>query len=78
MLRQCDISGKRSNYAHRVTFSNKKNPKMQHPNLQTKTFFSPALNRNVNVKIACSTIRTIRKLGLDETAAHFGCDLSKF
>jgi len=28
--------------------------------------------------VATSTIRTIRKLGLDETAAKYGVDLAKF
>jgi ribosomal protein L28 len=43
-----------------------------------KKFFSPALNRTVKLKVATSTLRTIRKNGLDETAAKYGVDLSKF
>jgi large subunit ribosomal protein L28 len=78
MSRVCDISGKKQNNANRVTFSNKHNPKVQYPNLQKKYFFSPALNRTVRLKVACSTLRTIRKNGLDETAAKYGVDLSKF
>lgn len=78
MSRICDLSGKSANNANRVTFSNKHNAYRQYPNLQTKKFFSPSLNRTVRLKVACSTIRTIRKLGLDETAAHFKVDLSKF
>ena len=78
MSRICDITGKRANNANRVTFSNKKNARLQHVNLQTKRFFSPELNRNVKLKVATSTMRTITKLGLDETAKKFGVDLSKF
>ena len=36
------------------------------------------LDRYVRVKIATSTLRTIRKNGLDETAKKYGVDLSKF
>merc|ERR1712113_374673 len=78
MRRVCDITGKSANNANRVTFSNKHNAYWQYPNLQTKKFFSPSLNKTVKLKVACSTLRTIRKLGLDETAAKYGCDLSKF
>ena len=78
MSRMCDITGKRANNANRVTFSNKHNQRWQYPNLQTKRLFSKELDRMVRVKVACSTLRTIRKLGLDETAKKFSCDLSKF
>ena len=61
-----------ANNANRVTFSNKHNAYWQYPNLQTKKFFSPKLDRTVKLKVATSTIRTIRKLGLDETAAKYG------
>ena len=78
MSRICDISGKRANNANRVTFSNKHNAYWQYPNLQTKKFYSAELDRTVKLKVATSTIRTIRKLGLDQTAKKYGVDLSKF
>ena len=78
MSRICDITGKRANNANRVTFSNHHNQRWQHVNLQTKRFFSPELNREVRLKVATSTLRTIRKLGLDETAKKYNVDLSKF
>jgi len=78
MSRICDLSGKRANNANRVTFSNKHNAYWQYPNLQTKKFYSAELDRTVKLKVATSTIRTIRKLGLDQTAKKFNVDLSKF
>ncbi|KAL1498788.1 hypothetical protein AB1Y20_014095 [Prymnesium parvum] len=78
MSRVCDISGKRANNANRVTFSNKHNAYLQFPNLQTKKFYSAELDRTVKLKVATSTMRTIRKLGLDETAKKYNVDLSKF
>jgi large subunit ribosomal protein L28 len=78
MKRVCDITGKSANNANTVTFSNTKNARLQHVNLQTKRFFSPELNRNVRLKVATSTMRTITKLGLDETAKKYNVDLSKF
>ena len=35
-------------------------------------------DRYVKVKVAVSTLRTIRKNGLDATAKKYGVDLSKF
>ena len=78
MSRVCDITGKRANNANRVSFSNKHFARWQYPNLQTKRLFSKDLDRYVRVKVATSTLRTIRKLGLDETAKKYNCDLSKF
>jgi len=78
MSRICDISGKRANNANRVSFSNKHWARWQYPNLQTKKLYSKELDRYVRVKVATSTLRTIRKLGLDETAKKFSVDLSKF
>jgi ribosomal protein L18/ribosomal protein L28 len=74
----CDLTGKKSNNANRVSFSNKHWAYLQKPNLQTKKLYSPALQKYVKVKIATSTLRTIRKNGLDETAKKYGVDLSKF
>jgi large subunit ribosomal protein L28 len=68
MSRICDISGKRANNANRVSFSNKHWARWQYPNLQSKKLYSKELDRYVRVKVATSTLRTIRKLGLDETA----------
>ena len=78
MSRICDITGKRPNNANRVSFSNKHWARWQYPNLQTKKLYSKELDRYVRVKVATSTLRTIRKLGLDETAKKYNVDLSKF
>ena len=78
MRRICDITGKKANNANTITFSNKKNARLQLVNSQKKRLFSPELNRNARLRVATSTMRTITKLGLDETAKKYGCDLSKF
>ena len=78
MNRICDISGKRANNANRVSFSNKHWARWQYPNLQSKKLYSKELDRYVKLKVATSTLRTIRKLGLDETAKKYDVDLSKF
>merc|ERR1719498_1658673 len=74
----CDLTGKKSNNANRVSFSNKHWAYLQKPNLQTRKLYSPALQKYVKVKIATSTLRTIRKNGIDATAKKYGVDLSKF
>merc|ERR1712078_833531 len=72
MNRICAISGKRANNANRVSFSNKHWARLQYPNLQTKKPYSEELQRFVRIKVATSTLRTIRKNGLDETAKKYG------
>ena len=78
MSRMCDLTGKRANNANRVSFSNKHLHRLQYPNLQTKKLYSKDLDRYVRLKVATSTLRTIRKLGLDEVAKKYDVDLSKF
>ena len=78
MSRMCDLTGKRANNANRVSFSNKHWSRWQYPNLQTKRLYSKELDRFVKLKVATSTLRTIRKNGLDETAKKYSVDLSKF
>merc|ERR1712187_449450 len=79
MYRRCDITGKSANLSHNVvTFSEKKNRKPQHVNLVRKKFYWAEGDCMVRLKIAASTLRTIRKNGLNATAKKYGVDLKKY
>merc|ERR1740129_2459076 len=45
MKSMCDLTGKKSNNANRVSFSNKHWAYLQKPNLQTRKLYSPALQK---------------------------------
>lgn len=78
--RECDLLGKRANRQARVvTFSHKRNKKVQEVNLQTKRFFSDELGRNVKVRLSTKGLKTVEKYGgIDAAAKKFGMDLNKF
>jgi large subunit ribosomal protein L28 len=78
--RECDLLGKRPNRQARVvTFSHKRNKKVQHVNLQSKTYFSEDLGRNVRLRLSTKGLKTVEKYGgIDAAAKKFGVDLKKF
>merc|ERR1712085_163297 len=78
--RICDLLGKRPNRQARVvTFSHKRIKTVQHVNLQSKRFFSEALNRNVKLRLSTKAIKTVNKMGsIDSAAKKFEVDLTKF
>jgi large subunit ribosomal protein L28 len=78
--RVCDLLGKRPNRQARViTFSHKRNKKVQHVNLQSKKFFSEDLGRSVRVRLSTKGMKTVEKYGgIDAAAKKFGMDLKKF
>lgn len=56
----CDITGKGKQYGRNVSHSMRHTPKVWKPNLQRKTLVING--RKVKVRLAASTIRTLRKL----------------
>ena len=78
--RECDLLGKRPNrQARAVSFSHKRNKKVQHVNLQKRRFFSDDLGRVVRLRLSTKGLKTVEKYGgVDAAAKKFGLDLSKF
>lgn len=56
---QCDITGKGKQYGRNVSHSLRHTPKVWKPNLQHKTLIING--QKVRVKLAASTIRSLRK-----------------
>lgn len=60
MSKQCSINEKKSILVgHQVSHSNIKTKKRFLPNLQVVSFISDILNRNIKLRVATNTIRTI-------------------
>ena len=60
----CDITGKGKQFGNNVPFSQKKTRKVWKPNLQPKTII--VNGQKVRLKLATSTIRTLKKWERDE------------
>ena len=60
----CDITGKGKQFGNNVPFSQKKTRKVWKPNLQQKTIVING--QKVRLKLATSTIRTLKKWERDE------------
>lgn len=61
-MKACDITGKGKQYGNNVSFSQRHTKKVWEPNLQKKTLIING--KKVRVKIATSTLRTLKKNGL--------------
>ena len=62
MARFCELTGKGPLVGNHVSHSNRKTKRRFLPNLQTKKFYIPELDRWVTLRVAASTIRTIDKI----------------
>lgn len=62
----CDITGKGKQFGNHVPFSQKKTKKVWKPNLQPKTIVLGG--QKVRLKLAASTIRTMKKWERQEAA----------
>jgi len=62
----CDITGKGKQFGNNVPFSQKKTRKVWKPNLQQKTLVIGG--QKVRLKLATSTIRTLKKWEREELA----------
>ena len=66
MAYKCDLTGKGKQFGHNVSFSQRKTAKVWKPNLQTKTIVIDG--QKVRLKLAASTIRTLKKYQAQELA----------
>ena len=66
MSRICEITGKKPAVANNVSHANNRTKRVQLPNLQERSLYSAILDRNVQLKLSTTAIRTIDKHdGLD-------------
>ena len=72
----CDLTGKRANNGYVVTFSHKRNKKLQQPNLQMKRLFWAEEGRWVRLRVCARAIKSVEKKGLAAMAKEAGLDLS--
>ena len=66
MSKVCQLTGKRPITGNHVSHSNRKTKRRFEPNLQTKRYFIPELNKWVTLKLSTSAMRNINKIGVHE------------
>lgn len=64
MARFCELTGKGPLKGHHVSHSNRKTKRKFNPNLQTKSFYIPEVDRWIKLKISTQALRTINKKGI--------------
>lgn len=62
-MSRCELTGKGPKVKNLVSHSNIKTKSIAMPNIQQKQVFSRILNRQVSLKVATSTIRTMEHRG---------------
>ena len=75
MGRRCQISGTKGQHGHRVSHAKNRRKHVFQPNLQVKKIFIPEENRYVKLNISTRLIRTIDKIGLNETLKKYNLTL---
>lgn len=66
MSRVCQLTGKKPITGNNVSHSKRRTKRRFLPNLITKKFYIPELDKTVSLKIATSALKTINKLGVYE------------
>ena len=67
MTKACDLSGKKVQFGNNVSKANNKTRRKFNVNLQSVTFKSEILNKNIRFSVDTSSIRTVSKFGgIDE------------
>jgi large subunit ribosomal protein L28 len=60
------VTGVKPMFGNQRSFSMRATRRKYHPNMQTKHFYVPELDRQVEVQVTAGEIRTIDKIGLLE------------
>lgn len=71
------ITGLRRKVANKVSHSNIKTKRWQHPNLQERKLFVPELGRFVRIVLSTRDLRTVDRVGLVSYAAKHGIDITR-
>ena len=75
MSNKCSISGVCRQVGNRVSHANNRRSHVFRANVQSRKLYIPAEKRFVRVKLSTSILRTIDKIGLDNTLKVHGLEL---
>ena len=63
MTKACDLSGKKVQFGNNVSKANNKTRRKFNVNMQSVTFKSEILKRNIKLSVSTSSMRTVSKFG---------------
>ena len=78
MSRKCMLTGKKANNAYSISFSHRRNKRLQMANLQWKRLWDDQNNCFVRLKLSTKALKTLEHKSLQQLAKEAGLDLSKF
>ena len=64
MTKACDLLGKKVQFGNNVSKANNKTRRKFNVNMQSVTFRSEILKRNIKLSVSTSSMRTVSKLSL--------------
>jgi large subunit ribosomal protein L28 len=71
------VTGVKPMFGNQRSFSMRATRRKYNPNMQTKTFYVPELDRSVEVRITAGEIRTVDKIGLLEFLKRRGVNVNR-
>ncbi len=77
MSRVCQLTGKKANNGFSISFSHKRNKRLQNVNLQQKRIWWAEGKRFVTLTLSTKAIKTLQKKGLTTFAKEAGLNLAK-
>lgn len=78
MSRKCMLTGKKANNAYSISFSHRRNKRLQMVNLQWKRIWDEQQGCFVRLKVSAKAIKTLEHKSLQAFAKEAGLDLRKF
>lgn len=70
MSAHCQVTGAQPSFGTSVSHSHRRTNRRWSPNIQRKSYFVPALARNVTLTLSARGIRTIDRRGIDSVVAQ--------
>ena len=70
MSRRCMLTGAEPKFGKQVSHSHRRSSRRFDPNIQSKTYFVPSLNRRVTLKLSAKAIKTVDRRGIDSVVAE--------
>ncbi|KFJ04560.1 50S ribosomal protein L28 [Bifidobacterium subtile] len=70
MTKQCQIQGAHVSTGNNVSHSHRKTRRTFKPNLQSKRYWVPSLQRHVTLTVSTKGIKTISRIGIESALAQ--------
>ena len=66
----CQLTGATPRSGNTISHSHVRTKRKFRPNIQTKTYYAPALRRTVKLRLSARGVKTIDRIGIDAAVAR--------